>query len=44
MAELKNWKENNVLDDVSCTGQKCVPVRWVFTEKIIDGKKIIKQD
>ena len=41
-AEVENWKRNHVYEEVPFTGQKCVSVRWVFTEKFIDGKKIVK--
>ena len=41
-AELENWKKNNVFLEVPYKGQKCISVRWVFTEKFIDGKKTVK--
>ena len=40
--ELENWKRNKVYQEVTYNGQKCISVRWVFTEKYVDGKKIVK--
>ena len=40
--EIDNWKENNVFEVSEDTGQKILSSRWVITEKIKDGKKIVK--
>ena len=39
---VRKLKENKMFDEIRYTGQKYVSVRWVFTEKIIDVKKIVK--
>ena len=31
--EIKNWKDNNVFEEVKNEGQKCVSTRWVCTLK-----------
>ena len=40
--ELENWKRNKVYEEVPFCGQKCISIRWVFTEKFVHGKKVIK--
>ena len=40
--EIENWRQNNVYDEVENMGQEYVSVRWVVTEKIKEGKEIIK--
>ena len=41
--ELKNWLHNEVFEEVeSSEGQKVISVRWVITEKLQDGEKIVK--
>ena len=40
--ELENWKRNKVYNEVPFCGQKCLSVRWTFTEKFVDGKKVFK--
>lgn len=37
LAELENWKDNNVFEEVSDQGQNAVSVRWVVTEKTKNG-------
>lgn len=32
-AELSNWKQNNVFEEVKDEGQKCISTRWVCTLK-----------
>ena len=39
--ELQNWKRYNVYEEVCDNGQPCISVRWVCTEKHIDGKPSI---
>ena len=40
--ELKKWKDMKVYEEVEDTGQNCVTVRWVPSEKMVEGKKIKK--
>ena len=40
--EFNSWKKNNVFEEVPFSGQKCVSVRWVYSEKFIDGKSVLK--
>ena len=40
--EYNNLVTNKVFDEVQYEGQKLISTRWVFTEKIADGKKIVK--
>ena len=35
--ELESWRAQEVYDEVSNEGQKCVAVRWVITPKVING-------
>ena len=41
-AEMQNWKDNDVFEEVEDTGQGTISMRWVPTEKIVDGKTILK--
>ena len=40
--ELDNWKRYNVYTEVPDTGQQCVSVRWVITEKKGKDRPVIK--
>ena len=40
--ELRNLKHNNVFEEVDYTNQSAISSKWVFTEKIKDGNKIVK--
>lgn len=40
--ELDNWKDNDVFVEVEDRGQRCLSVRWVITDKVKEGKNIIK--
>ena len=40
--EIEKWKQNNVFEPVQYVGQQTVSSRWVITEKINNGKKVIK--
>ena len=40
--ELKNMKDNDVYELVPYTGQKTISAKWIFSEKIKNGKKVIK--
>ena len=40
--EHDNLIRNNVYTEVPLDGQKVISTRWVFTEKIVEGKKTIK--
>ena len=42
LKELENFKKNNVFEEVVDNGEKCISVRWVFTDKYIDGKHSVK--
>ena len=35
--ELENWKKFDVFEEVENQGQTALSVRWVCTEKMIDG-------
>ena len=37
LKELENWQNNKVYDEVDNEGQDLIPVRWVITEKIVEG-------
>ena len=40
--ELKNWRANNVYEEVNDEGQKAISTRWVITEKVKGGETICK--
>jgi len=40
--EYQNWLDNGVFEEVPDNNQKAISVRWIITEKIINGKRIIK--
>ena len=40
--EFLNWLENDVFEMVDDTGQKCLSVRWVITQKVKDGLIVTK--
>ena len=40
--ELQNWKNMKVYEEVDNEGQDCLSVRWVFSEKNVDEKKVRK--
>ena len=41
--ELENWKKFNVYEEIIDTGQPCISVRWVSTEKqSTDGQVVTK--
>ena len=42
MAEMENWKRNEVYEEVDNCGQPTVSVRWVITEKCKNGKTVVK--
>lgn len=41
-AELDLWEANDVYEVVPFTGQSVISLRWVMTEKIKDGKTVVK--
>jgi hypothetical protein len=41
-AELKNWTDEKVYDEVEDIGQETISVRWVVTPKLVDGSWITK--
>ena len=41
-SEIKNWNNNGVYEEVDDIGQDAMTVRWVITEKIKNGKSVIK--
>ena len=40
--EIDSWNRNNVYQEVEDEGQETLSVRWVTTEKLKDGKSVIK--
>ena len=42
LTELANWKSFNVYEEIPNEGQSTMSTRWVLTEKMKDGQKIIK--
>ena len=40
--ELQNWKNMNVYEEVDNEEQDFISVRWVYSEKDVDGKKVSK--
>ena len=40
--ELQNWKDHDVFTEIADDGQKRITVRWVISEKSIDGNNSIK--
>ena len=40
--ELQNWRINKVYDEVDDKKQSSISVRWVLTEKLIEGKTQVK--
>lgn len=41
-SEIMNWQNNKVYEEVKDVGQEAISVRWVVTEKINDGKPVVK--
>ena len=41
-AEIVNWKNNAVFEEVSDIGQECISLRWVLTEKMKEGIPTVK--
>ena len=42
LAEMENWKRNDVFERVQDCGQPTISVRWIITEKMKDGSPVIK--
>ena len=42
LEELNKWKQNNVYAQVPYTDQTCISVRWVSTEKFVNGNRVVK--
>ena len=42
LAEMENWKKNDVFEKVQDFGQPTISVRWVITEKMKEGSPVIK--
>ena len=40
--EVLNWQENDVYEEVEDRGQEFISVRWVITEKVKNGRPVIK--
>ena len=40
--EIENWRANDVFEEMDYTGQELISSRWVVTEKLKDGEKIVK--
>lgn len=40
--EIDNWRNNDVFDEVDDVGQTTMSVRWVVTEKMKEGKSVVK--
>ena len=41
-AEIEKWREENVFQEVEEVGQEKISTTWVVTEKLKDGKTVIK--
>ena len=41
-AEMKNWIDNDVFEEVENQGQKAISTRWIITQKIKSGTQVIK--
>ena len=44
LKELQNWRMNKVYDEDDYKKQSSISVRWVLTEKMIEGKYRSKLD
>ena len=42
LKELQNWRIKKVYDEVDDEQQSSISVRWVLTEKLIEGKTQVK--
>ena len=42
ISELERWKENKVFSVVEDNGQSTIGVRWVESQKVIEGKRVVK--
>ena len=40
--KVQSWKNNAVYEEVENVGQEVISVRWVITEKLKEGKSLIK--
>ena len=41
-SEIENWRRNGVYHEVDDIGQPIISARWVFSEKIKEGEKVVK--
>ena len=42
LAEMENWKKNDVFEKVQDCGQPTISVRWIISEKMKEGSPVIK--
>ena len=40
--ELKNWDDFGTFSEVQDEGQKTLGLNWILTEKVVDGKPVVK--
>ena len=40
--KIEKWKENHVFELIYYNGQKTMTIRWVLTEKFVNGRTKLK--
>ena len=40
--EISNLKDHNVFEEVDDEGQDFIESKWIVTEKIVDGERVVK--
>ena len=40
--EINSWRSNNVYEEVDYKGQKVISTKWIYSEKTIENKQVLK--
>ena len=40
--EINSWQSNNVYEEVDYKGQKVISTKWIYSEKTIENKQVLK--
>ena len=42
LIELEHWKKHDVYEEIERTHEDCITTQWVYSQKYVDGKRIVK--
>ena len=42
LTELEHWKKHDVYEEIEKTNEDCITTQWVYSQKYVDGKRIVK--